>query len=286
MPIAKLDGFRQDVRQFLTVGAQIEASFFAEYITNKAPEIAAIWPKVVENNEKLFRGEVAPMDLWGVMTLDEMLSLAGMFRHVYHQLAALRMAQNPLAQGVRIESADADGVKAEWQIVPGASEGKVLLYFHGGGFIAWSAYTHRPLTVALGQATRMSVLSVDYRLAPENPFPAALEDCTKAYLWLLSKGFKPSDIVIGGDSAGGNLTLATLLNLRDEGVPLPKGGICISPSTNFGALPFSRMDTDAVLADMGIFWWGAAYLGVENFAQGLNPLVSPFSAISRGSRRC
>jgi acetyl esterase/lipase len=211
------------------------------------------------------------------MTMDEMLSLARMLRHVSQKTAAKR---SPLPQGVQIESTDADGVNAEWQIVPGASEEKVLLYFHGGGFIAWSAYTHRPLTVALGQATGMRVLSVDYRLAPEYPFPAALDDCTKAYRWLLSRGFKPSDIVIGGDSAGGNLTLTTILNLRDKGVPLPKGGVCISPDTH--VISFSRLDTEALMADTGIFWWPTAYLGIENLAQSLNPLACPFRGDLRG----
>ena len=282
MPVAKLDSFREDVRQFLKIAAGIQAKITMEYVMNKAPEIAAIWPKVVENNEKLFKGEATFNDVWTVITKEEMLALAGMLRHVFEQTATMRMEQNPLPQGVRIESVDADGAPAEWQITPGASEEKVLLYFHGGGWILGSSYSLRPLTVALGNATGMRVLSINYRLAPEYPFPAGLEDCAKAYRWLLSQGFKPSDIVSAGDSAGGNLTLATILKLRDEGIPFPKGAVCFSPKTSPGILSLSRGETDPILADIGIFWWAAAYLGIENAAEIKNPLVSPLLGDLRG----
>jgi acetyl esterase/lipase len=211
-----------------------------------------------------------------------MLSLAGMLRHIVGQMAAMRMKRDPLPQDVEIESADADGVPAEWQIIAGASEEKVLLYFHGGGFIFGSAHNQRPLTVAFGKAAEMRVLSVDYRLAPEYPFPAALEDCTKAYQWLLRKGFKPSNIVIAGDSAGGNLTLTTILNLRDKGIPLPKGGVCFSPGTNAGSYSLSKGETDPMLADAGIFWWRPAYVGIDSPEELENPLVSPILADLRG----
>ncbi|MFZ0926982.1 MAG: alpha/beta hydrolase [Syntrophobacteraceae bacterium] len=275
MPVAKLDTFREDVRQFLKMSADIRTGMITDYVANNAPEIAAIWPKVVENNEKLFKGEVTIDDVWTVVARKEMLVLAAMLRHVFEQTGTMRMERNPLPQGVRIESVDADGVPAEWHIVPGASEEKVLLYFHGGGWILGSAYSYRPLTVALGNATEMRVLSVNYRLAPENPFPAGLEDCTKAYRWLLRQGFKPSNIIIAGDSAGGNLTLTTILKLRDNGIPLPKGAVCFSPGTDSGGISISHGETDPILADVGIFWWRVAYLGEENCGELQNPLVSP-----------
>ncbi len=282
MPVAKLDTFRDDVREFLKIAGGLQAKITMDYVMNKAPEIAAILPKVVENNEKLFKGEAAFSDVWTVITREEMLALAGMLRHVFEQAATMRMEQNPLPQGVRIESVEADGVSAEWQIVPGAAEEKVLLYLHGGGFILGSAYSLRPLSVALGNAMGMQVLSLNYRLAPEYPFPAGLEDCTKAYQWLLSHGFKPSDIVIAGDSAGGNLTLATILNLREKGIPLPKGAVCFSPKTSPGISCLSHGETDPILADIGIFWWPAAYLGIENPGGIKNPLVSPLFGDLRG----
>ena len=229
MPVAKLDTFREDIRQYLTIAAEIQVKITMEYVMNKAPEIAAIWPKVVENNEKLFKGEATLSDVWTVIAREEMLPLAGMLRHVFDQAARMRMQRNPLPQGIRIESADADGVPAEWQITRGAADEKVLLFLHGGGWVLGSSYSHRPLSAALGKATGMRVLSINYRLAPEHPFPAGLEDCTKAYQWLLRQGFKPSDIVIAGDSAGGNLTLATILKLREKAIPFPKGAVCFSP---------------------------------------------------------
>jgi len=275
MPIAKLDTFREDVRQFLKMSVGVQAHITREYITNKAPEIATIWPKVVKNNEKLFKGEATLKDVWTVIARKEMLALAGMLRHMFEQTATMRMERNPLPQGVGIESADADGVPAEWQIVPGASEEKVLLYIHGGGWVLGSAYSYRPLTVALGNATKMKVLSINYRLAPENLFPAGLEDCTKAYQWLLRQGFKPWNIVIAGDSAGGNLTLATILKLRDKEIPFPKGVVCFSPGTDSGNITISHGETDPILADAGMFWWRSAYLGEENHGELQNPLVSP-----------
>ena len=281
MPVAKLDIFREDVRQFLKMDEDIQTNIIREYIANKAPEITAILPKVVENNEKFFKGEVTVNDLWTVITREEMLALAGMFRHMFEQVGTMRMERNPFPPGVRIESVDADGVPAEWQIVPGASEEKVLLYLHGGGWMIGSAYVYRPLTVALGNAAQMRVLSINYRLAPEHPFPAALEDCTKAYQWLLREGLKPSNIVIAGDSAGGNLTLTTILALRDQGIPFPKGAVCFSPCTDLNFSP-SHGETDPILADAGLFWLPPSYLGKENRGELQNPLVSPLFADLRG----
>lgn len=284
MPIAKLDSFREDVREFLKTASEIQNKITMEYIMNKAPEIAAIWPKVVENNEKFFKGEATTNDLWTVITREEMVTLAGMLRHVFEQTGTIRIEQNPLPQGVRIESVDADGVPAEWQIVPEASKEKVLLYLHGGAWIIGSAHIYRPLTAALGKATGMQVLSINYRLAPENPFPAGLEDCTKAYQWLLRQGFKPSNIVIAGDSAGGNLTLAAILKLRDQGIPSPQGAVCFSPVTDaeFDTLSLSNGETDPILANIGIFWGIPAYLGIGNPTEIKNPLVSPLLADLRG----
>ncbi len=281
MPIAKLDIFREDVRQFLEIGAEIQAKIVMEYVMNKAPEIAVIWPKVLENNEKLFKGEATLEDVWTVITKEELFALAGIFRHTMEQTLTMWMEQHPLAQDARIEGVEADGVPAEWQIVPGASAQKALLFLHGGAWVFGSATTHRRLAVALGKATEMRVLSVNYRLAPENTFPAGLEDCTKAYRWLLRQGFKPSNIVIAGDSAGGNLTLTTILNLRDKGIPLPKGAVCFSPVTDVGNISLCEGETDPILTDQGL-WWIPAYLGIENPSQMKNPLVSPLLGDLRG----
>ncbi len=276
MPIARLDRFREDVRRFLEMSAELQTKINIEYIMKKAPEIQTIWPKVATNNEKFFKGEVTHDELRTVISKEEMLILAGMLRNMFEKMATIRMEQNPLPADLQVLKVDADGVPAEWQIVPVAAEDRVMLYFHGGGFVLGSVYDYRPFTVVLGKATKMRVLSVDYRLAPEHPFPAALQDCTKAYQWLLRQGFKPSNIIIAGDSAGGNLAFATILNLRDNGIPLPKGAVCFSPSTTLDTFDTSHGETDPVLADVGVFWWHFAYLGIENPADTKNPLVSPF----------
>lgn len=276
MPIAKLDKFREDVRQFLKIGAELQTKINTEYVMKKAPEIQTIWPKVVTNNERLFKGEVTLRELWMVISKKEMVALAGMLRNMFDKMATMRMEQNPLPADIQVVEVDADGVPAEWQIVSGAAEDRVMVYFHGGGFVLGSAYDCRPLTVALGKVTKMRVLSVNYRLVPEHPHPAGLQDCTKAYQWLIRQGFKPSNIIIAGDSAGGYFTLTTILNLRDNGIPLPKGAVCFSPGTTFEmSFDLSHGETDPMLADVGIFWWLIAYLGIENPVDTKNPLVSP-----------
>jgi acetyl esterase/lipase len=104
-----------------------------------------------------------------------------------------------------------------------------MLYLHGGGYVVGSIATHRGLAGRLSQAAAARVLLVDYRLAPEHPFPAAVDDAAGAYRWLLAQGIEPARLVIAGDSAGGGLTIATLVALRDAGVPLPAAAVCLSP---------------------------------------------------------
>ncbi len=282
MPIAKSGKFREDVRRLLEMSTELQMKINFEYITKKAPEIQSIWPKVATANEKIFKGEATPDELRTVISKEEMITLAGMLRNMFEKMTAFAMEQSPLPSGLRITEVDADGVSAESQILPGAEEDRVLLHFHGGGWVLGSAYSHRPFTVTLGKATKMRVLSVNYRLAPEHPHPADLQDCTNAYKWLLHQGFKPSNIFIAGDSAGGNLALATILNLRDNGVPLPKGAVCFSPNTTFETLDISRAETDPILADVGVFWWHAAHLGIENPADIKSPLVSPLLGDLKG----
>lgn len=129
---------------------------------------------------------------------------------------------------VATSQAVADGVPVEWLTPVDASPNRVLLWLHGGGYSIGSLRTVRPLCSNLARATRAVVLSVDYRLAPEHPMPAAVEDAATVYRWLLSR-YQPDEIAIGGDSAGGGLTAATLLYLRDRGVPLPCAAVFLSP---------------------------------------------------------
>jgi monoterpene epsilon-lactone hydrolase len=120
-----------------------------------------------------------------------------------------------------------DGHKGEQE-----NSSRVLLYLHGGGYLACSPVTHRNITTRLARLGDCRVLAIDYRKSPEYPFPYALEDSIFAYRWLLDQGYAPSDIIIGGDSAGGNLTLLTLLALRDRGQPLPVAAFGMSPWTD------------------------------------------------------
>ncbi|MDI9583917.1 MAG: alpha/beta hydrolase [Acidobacteriota bacterium] len=141
--------------------------------------------------------------------------------------------REPVEANVECLPADAHGVPGQWVLAPGADPDLRLLYLHGGGFVSGCSVFYLPLAAHISAAANCSVFLPDYRLAPEHPYPAGLEDCIQAYLWLRDTG--PSgpapvrSIFISGDSAGGNLTLAVLLALRDRGLPLPQAGILLSP---------------------------------------------------------
>ena len=190
-------------------------------------------------------------------------------------------APNPLqwarTRGVRVRPV-ADGVvRGEW-VGAEHDERGVILYLHGGGYVAGSAATHRPITAALARLARRRVFSLDYRLAPEHPFPAALEDAVAAYEWVLSRGIAPGQVVIAGDSAGGGLTVATLLALRERGLPRPAGGVCISPwvdLTNSAPSYTSKAAVDPIVTQEGIGLMTRAYIGTGDPKQ---PLVSPLYA--------
>jgi monoterpene epsilon-lactone hydrolase len=124
------------------------------------------------------------------------------------------------------------GRYAEWVRIPQAAQDKVILYFHGGMYLVGSPQAHRPHVIKFVKGTGMNALVIDYRLAPENPFPAALEDALQAYDYLLSQDYQPSNIVFAGDSAGGGLCLATLLALKEKGLPLPAAAAVLSPWTD------------------------------------------------------
>jgi epsilon-lactone hydrolase len=131
--------------------------------------------------------------------------------------------------GVDYIEVDAGGVSAMWVAPKGAAEDRVVLGLHGGGFVTGSMYTHRKLFAHLAKAIGARALVPDYRRAPEHTHPAALEDALSAYRWLLDQGIKASHIVFTGDSAGGGLTVTTMLLARERGLPLPAGGMPMSP---------------------------------------------------------
>ena len=171
---------------------------------------------------------------------------------------------------------------AEWLMPPGASMDTVVLYLHGGGYVIGSPRSHRHLAAAIARAAGTRALLLDYRLAPEHPFPAAVEDAVAAYQWLLREGIAAARIVLAGDSAGGGLTVATLLALRDRGLPRPAGGVCISPwvdLTNSAASYVSKAAVDPMVTLENIALLTQAYIGTGDPKQ---PLVSPLYADLRG----
>lgn len=145
------------------------------------------------------------------------------------QLAARLDALGRLASDIRTETVTAGGVRATWIDVEGARHDRVVLYLHGGAFVAETPMFHSALLARICREAGARGLMVGYRLAPEHQYPAGLDDCLAAYRWLLDQGVEPGRIVVAGDSAGGNLTLALLLRARDEGLPLPAGAAALSP---------------------------------------------------------
>ena len=184
-------------------------------------------------------------------------------------------AQFPVAEDVKCETVDAGGVPAEWITAPGASHERVIYYLHGGGYVLGSVGTHREMISRLSRASGARALAIDYRLAPEHPFPAAVEDSTAAYRWLLSTGVDTSRLVIAGDSAGGGLTVATLLALRDASDPLPAAAVCLSPWVDLemiGESMTTNADVDPSVEKGGLLPMAQAYLGG---ADARTPLAAP-----------
>ncbi|MFO7797316.1 MAG: alpha/beta hydrolase [Promethearchaeati archaeon] len=188
------------------------------------------------------------------------------------QLAAM----SKIPEDIIFEPVKINNVEGEWIIAPDVIENKVLLYLHGGAFVAGSIDTHRDLISRISRAAEIKVLAINYRLAPEHPFPAGLNDCFDTYKWLMSeKGYKPNNIIIGGDSAGGTLTLSVLIKLRDLKIPLPAAAFCLSPATDMtgsGESYTTKAEVDPFLTpELG-------QLVLDNYLGDVdpkNPLVSP-----------
>lgn len=183
------------------------------------------------------------------------------------------------AFGVAVEATSVNGLYAEWLRPKRAREGKVLLYLHGGAYLVGSCRTHRQLVSHIARAAGINAIVPEYRLAPEHPFPAAIDDAVGVYRWLLANGYGPGDIFIAGDSAGGGLTVATLLSLRHAGIPMPAAAVLISPFldvTGSGESARTRADKDPWfdVKDMVVVAENYCGAGVDL----RNPLVSPVFA--------
>jgi acetyl esterase/lipase len=184
----------------------------------------------------------------------------------------------PVPEDVTIEDLRIDGRPARWVAAPGARPECAVLYLHGGGYVLGSLDTHREMMARVSGATQARVLGIDYRLAPEHPYPAALDDAVAGYRWLLERGLEPTRLLIAGDSAGGGLTVATLVKLRELGVPRPAAGVLFSPWTDLtgsGDSVRTRAAADPMIRPEMLATLAAHYHAATPAS---HPLVSPLFA--------
>ncbi len=165
---------------------------------------------------------------------------------------------------VSVEPFTADGVSGQWVSCGDTAADRVLLYFHGGGYVFGDMEGYRDLGWRLSESSNVRVLMCDYRLAPEHPFPAAVEDATTMYRWLLANGYSAEHISIGGDSAGGGLAVAMLLNLKNHGVALPDSAVLISPWVDLscsGESMAANAKAECMLSPVSLTKMATLYLG-------------------------
>lgn len=192
------------------------------------------------------------------------------------QAKALRLSRK-LPLGIEYEDADVKGIRGAW-FSPDARSNGAVLYLHGGAYCLGTINTHREMVGRLAEAVNRAVLVIEYRLAPEHPFPAALEDAQTAWRWLLNRGYHPGELFLAGDSAGGGLALSLLVSLRDAGEPMPAGAALLSPWTDLameGQSAFSNADSDPILNREDLAEKASLYAGSESLR---TPLVSPLYA--------
>lgn len=200
------------------------------------------------------------------------------FRSIYSRF----LGQFLPSADVEIQPVNAGGIAAEWVIPPGPTAQRTILYFHGGGYLVGAPKDYREMVSHIARAAQARALTIDYRLAPENPHPAAVEDAVAAYRWLLSTGVDPSRTVLAGDSAGGGLTVATLVSLRGRGDRLPAAGVCICPWVDLeitGKSMDTNADADPLVKREVVTNMAAAYLQGQDPR---TPLASPLHAELRG----
>jgi len=189
---------------------------------------------------------------------------------------------SPKVPGVSYEEVEVSGIPSEWLIPQDARASDVVLYFHGGGYDLGSIASHRALAAQIGVAAGARVLIVDYRLAPENKFPAAVEDAVASYRWLLSQGYNAGNIVLAGDSSGGGMAAAALVYLRDSGDPMPAGALLLSPHVDLEMTGDSLKTVawrDPMVRVGPLRKEIASYLGA---ADPRDPLASPIYADLKG----
>jgi acetyl esterase/lipase len=180
--------------------------------------------------------------------------------------------------GCKIEKINAGGPEALWINAAQNNDSATILYLHGGGYALGSPQAYAGFTGVLSGMSGLRILSVDYRLAPENPHPAAIQDAVSAYRWLLQQGVPAKSIIIGGDSAGGGLTFATLLKLKEKGDPLPAAAFAVSPWVDLamtGDTIAAKADVDPMITESALYYMAELY---ANNADVCSPLISPLYA--------
>src|SRR6201984_1747998 len=195
---------------------------------------------------------------------------------------ASRSLEYQIAPDVAVEPATANGVRAEWSSTPNDARDATLIWLHGGGYVIGSLVSHRHLVSEAGRAAKIWALALDYRLAPEHPFPAAVEDAVSGYRYLLFRGISPGHIAIAGDSAGGGLVVAAMLAIRQAGLAQPSCGWCISPWVDMeaiGGTMTSNAGRDPTVQKDGILEIAGHYMGG---ADPRSPLASPIYADLHG----
>ncbi len=188
----------------------------------------------------------------------------------------------PFPISVRITDLDVDGLRSVSLLPADADVKRVILHLHGGGYVTGSIGAYLMLCIPMAKSLRTRIILPEYRLAPEHPFPAALEDALKAYRWLLAQGYTGSSIVLSGDSAGGGLCLATVQALRDAGEPLPGAVLCLSPWTDLTHSSQSHKDnirSEVLLRTEMLTLWASYYAGSADLR---DPLISPVFADFKG----
>jgi monoterpene epsilon-lactone hydrolase len=188
----------------------------------------------------------------------------------------------PLVPGIEIERIKIGACDAEWTVPDGIGRERVMLYFHGGGYAIGSIESHRNLVAGIAIAGGFAGLNLGYRLAPEDPHPAAVDDAIAAYRYLLDSGIAPERIAFAGDSAGGGLTAAALLATRDRGLPMPGAGALLSPwldLTQSGDSMLALADVDPLVGKENLDLMAAAYVGAGDPK---TPLISPLFADLEG----
>ena len=245
-----------------------------EFLTKNPPvglDLEDLNRRIRIGNHRFLREESTE----GLVSDEELLYWAEMGKYI---MDAYSFANEPIPEDVKCTPVDAGGVSAEWQDCSNPDMDKVILYFHGGGYVRGSIRSHRFITFPIGRVSNSRVLSVGYRLAPEHPFPAQLEDALQVYRWLLESGVHSSNVIIMGLSAGAHLSLSLMVKLNELGMEMPAGVVLKSPATDYTSITESHRKNsplDPFLGDIGIFLMVNAFVGD---ADPTNPLLSPVYA--------